>query len=290
MRLGREEPREKAPAPRPDTVPEPFEKSRLVSAEPISGGDGAEPERDVSYPESPEGDREEAYKGVAEPESYSHTAVFESDTTNEEQLDLFEEKILTRRAADEFRIVGQVFGTYWIIEYKRDMLLIDQHAAHEKVKYERLMKALKENSINSQRTEPPLVITLNARQRLTMDEYMEGFNSFGFEIDDFGGNDIAIRAVPTDLYGLEETEVFTAMLDELGDKGSYASVTSIHDRIATMSCKAAVKGNTLLSVREAEELIEELLTLDNPYNCPHGRPTIIKLSEKELEKKFKRIV
>ena len=290
VRLGREEPREKAPAPRPDTVPEPFEKSRLVSAEPISGGDGAEPERDVSYPESPEGDREEAYKGVAEPESYSHTAVFESDTTNEEQLDLFEEKILTRRAADEFRIVGQVFGTYWIIEYKRDMLLIDQHAAHEKVKYERLMKALKENSINSQRTEPPLVITLNARQRLTMDEYMEGFNSFGFEIDDFGGNDIAIRAVPTDLYGLEETEVFTAMLDELGDKGSYASVTSIHDRIATMSCKAAVKGNTLLSVREAEELIEELLTLDNPYNCPHGRPTIIKLSEKELEKKFKRIV
>ena len=288
--LGRdEELKEKAPAPRPETVPEPFEKIRLTSAEPVSAGTEGE---EISYSESPGSGEagENVYPAVSEPESYSYTPVFESDTTNEEQMDFFEEKILTRRAADEFRIVGQVFGTYWIIEYKKDMLLIDQHAAHEKVKYERLMKALKENSINSQRTEPPLVLTLNARQRLTVDEYMEGFNSFGFEIDDLGGNDIAIRAIPTDLYGLDETQVFISMLDELGDKRNYASVTAIHDRIATMSCKAAVKGNTLLSVREAEELIEELLTLDNPYNCPHGRPTIIKLSERELEKKFKRIV
>ncbi|MBO6137484.1 MAG: DNA mismatch repair endonuclease MutL [Lachnospiraceae bacterium] len=287
--------RDEPPAERQEqgsaSVPEPFEKSRLRAQEPVYA---KSPERalgeeygSVNERALLQGGYEESVS-VAEPESFG--TLFASDTTNEEQLDFFEEKILSRKAADEFRIVGQVFGTYWIIEYKKDMLIIDQHAAHEKVKYERLMKALKENTINSQRIEPPLIITLNSKQRLTIEEFMEGFNSFGFEIDDFGGSDIAIRAIPADLYGLDEMEVFTSMLDELGDKGSYENVTAIHDRIATMSCKAAVKGNTLLSVREAEELIEELLTLDNPYNCPHGRPTIIKLSERELEKKFKRIV
>ncbi len=288
-----------------EKVPEPFEIPVIKhdAGEGISGFDKAQNEADVLTVQ----ERETYNAGVDDkisgddmfiaghnaPESGNLPEAGEGEplgTENEEQLDFFDEKILSRRAVDEFRLVGQVFGTYWIIEYKTDMLLIDQHAAHEKVKYERLMKALRENTINSQYCAPALIITLNAAQRHTMDEYMEGFNAMGFEIDHFGDNDIAIRAVPADLYGLDEAEVFTALIDELGDKKSYAEVSAVHDRIATMSCKAAVKGNTPLSYAEAQKLIEELLTLDNPYNCPHGRPTIIKLSEKELEKKFKRIV
>ena len=267
-------------------VPEPFEKKRLEETEENTVDE--EYDGDGNIDAAPGFEPSAEY--VAESVEYNEHNEHPELTADEKQLDFFDEKILSRRAADEFRIVGQVFGTYWIIEYKKDMLLIDQHAAHEKVKYERLMKALNENEINSQRCEPPLIVRLNAVQKLTIDEYMDGFTSFGFEIDYFGENDIAIRAIPTDLYGLDEKDVFIAMLDELGDKKNYASVTAIHDRIATMSCKAAVKGNTTLSVPEAQELIEELLTLDNPYNCPHGRPTTIKLSETELEKKFKRIV
>ncbi|MCR4909396.1 MAG: DNA mismatch repair endonuclease MutL [Lachnospiraceae bacterium] len=210
--------------------------------------------------------------------------------TEEEQPDFFSEGLLTRKAVDEYRFVGQVFKTFWVIEYHGEMLIIDQHAAHEKVKYERLMKGLKERKIPSQLCAPPVIVTLNSAQSHALKEYLKAFTDLGFEIEPFGENDYAIRAVPSDLYGLEEEELFISLLDEMSDTRLYSDISVLHDRLATMACKAAVKGNTVLSEAEARALIEELLSLEQPYNCPHGRPTMIRFSERELEKLFKRIV
>ena len=209
---------------------------------------------------------------------------------NPKQLDLFEEKILTRKASQEFRIVGQVFDTYWIIEYRDTMMMIDQHAAHEKVNYEHFMKQFENHEVTTQICQPPQIVTLDGAHRLVLEKYMDKFEEMGFQIEDFGGNEYAIRAVPEDMYGLQEKDVFISLLDELQDGTKLSEVSLIHDRIATMACKAAVKGNNRLSVMEAEVLIDKLLSCENPYNCPHGRPTVIQMSKKEMEKKFKRIV
>lgn len=215
----------------------------------------------------------------------------EPEVKNAQQLNLFEEKLLSMQNRSRYRIIGQVFDTYWMIQFEDKLFIIDQHAAHEKVKYERLMKQFHEKSVVSQRLMPPIIVSLTGQEESILHTYEDAFAQLGFEIEAFGGNEYALRSVPVDLYGCSERELFLAVLDELSQEtGSRGSFQVIEEKIASMSCKAAVKGNNRLSFQEAEELIDELLTLDNPYNCPHGRPTIITMTETDLEKKFKRIV
>ena len=208
-----------------------------------------------------------------------------------QQLNFFEEKLLEPQAKAEHKIIGQVFDTYWLIQFEDKLFIIDQHAAHEKVKYERLMKQFYEKSVVSQSLMPAIIVSLTGQEESILHTYEDAFAQLGFEIDAFGGNEYALRSVPVDLYGCSERELFLAVLDELSQEtGNRGSFQVIEEKIASMSCKAAVKGNNRLSFQEAEKLIDELLTLDNPYNCPHGRPTIITMTETDLEKKFKRIV
>ena len=207
-----------------------------------------------------------------------------------EQLELFDDKLLSAKAREHYEIIGQVFDTYWLVSYQDKLMIIDQHAAHEKVKYERLIKQFNEKNIVSQSLNPPAVITLNGREKACLIQNMEHFEALGFVIEEFGGNDYALVSVPMDLYGYRETELLYELLDELSDENVSGTPESIRIKIATMACKAAVKGNMRISKAEMEALIDELLSLDNPYNCPHGRPTIISMSKYELEKKFNRIV
>ncbi len=205
------------------------------------------------------------------------------------QLDLFQEKILTADNRSRFRIIGQVFRTYWLVEFEDKLLMIDQHAAHEKVNYERMMKRFHEKSIVSQALMPAVIVSLSGQEEAVLKEHREVFEGLGFEIEAFGGNEYALRGVPTDLYGCGEKEMFLEVLDQLAG-GASMGLRVVEEKIASMSCKAAVKGNNLLSMGEAEALIDELLTLENPYNCPHGRPTIVSMTKTEMERKFKRIV
>lgn len=206
------------------------------------------------------------------------------------QLNLFEEQILTKEAREEYRILGQVFDTYWLIAYQDKLLIIDQHAAHEKVKYERLLMQLKEKSVTSQLLTPPMMLSLTGQEKELLIEYMSYFTDLGFEIEEFGTDTYAVRSMPTDLYGCDEKEFFVELLDELAENPMKGTPDVILSKLASMSCKAAVKGNSRMEAAEMEALIDELLTLENPYHCPHGRPTIISMSKYELEKKFKRIV
>ncbi|MBR1855306.1 MAG: DNA mismatch repair endonuclease MutL [Lachnospiraceae bacterium] len=214
----------------------------------------------------------------------------ETGAAKSEQMNFFEERIIDQRNRDRYHIIGQVFDTYWIVQFEKKMFIIDQHAAHEKVKYERLMKRFHEKQVTSQALMPPIIVSLTAQEELVYQEYQENFVNLGFEIEAFGGREYALRSVPQDLYGCSERELFLAVLDELDQGVNRGSYKVIEEKIASMSCKAAVKGNNRLSYAEAQELIDELLTLDNPYNCPHGRPTIVTMSQYELDKKFKRIV
>ena len=230
---------------------------------------------------------------AAQPAAPTQEATVETEpaVANAQQLNLFEEKLLSMQNRSRYRIIGQVFDTYWLIQFEDKLFIIDQHAAHEKVKYERLMKQFHEKSVVSQRLMPPIIVSLTGQEESILHTYEDAFSQLGFEIEAFGGNEYALRSVPVDLYGCSERELFLAVLDELSQEtGSRGSFQVIEEKIASMSCKAAVKGNNRLSLQEAERLIDELLTLDNPYNCPHGRPTIITMTETDLEKKFKRIV
>ncbi len=206
------------------------------------------------------------------------------------QLNLFEEKILTRENRSRFRVIGQVFETYWLIEFEEKLLMIDQHAAHEKVNYERLMKQYHEKRVLSQGLLPPVIVSLSGQEESVLREHLDTFAALGFEIETFGGSEYALRSVPVDLYGCNEREMFLEVLDGLLGGVNFGSIRVIEEKIASMSCKAAVKGNNKLSFAEAEALVDELLTLENPYNCPHGRPTIITMTKTEMERKFKRIV
>ncbi|MBO4748725.1 MAG: DNA mismatch repair endonuclease MutL, partial [Lachnospiraceae bacterium] len=199
------------------------------------------------------------------------------------QLNLFEEKILTQDHRSLYHIIGQVFDTYWMFEYEDKLCILDQHAAHEKVKYERFMKRYREKEILSQSLFPPVIVSLSGQEEAVLQECLPIFESLGFEIENFGGNEYALRSVPTDLYGCSEKEMFLEVLDELEAGGTRQNPKVVEEKIASMSCKAAVKGNTRLRFEEANELIGELLTMDNPYNCPHGRPTIITISKAEIE-------
>ena len=206
------------------------------------------------------------------------------------QMNLFEEKILSASARDEYEILGQIFDTYWLVAYNDKLLMIDQHAAHEKVKYEHLVKELEEKNISSQMLNPPVIISLTGREEELLTEYMDYFEQLGFEIEEFGSDSYAIRSMPSDLYGCNEKELFLEIMDELSENPMKGTPDVILQKLASMACKSAVKGNNRMDRREAEALIDELLTLDNPYHCPHGRPTIISMSKYEIEKKFKRIV
>ncbi len=214
----------------------------------------------------------------------------ENPIQNPMQMNLFEEKLLTQENRREYRILGQIFDTYWLLAFQDKLFIIDQHAAHEKVKYERLIRQFREKEVTSQCLNPPIVVTLSAREEQTFLEYSAVFAGLGFEIEEFGGSEYAIRSVPSDLYGCREKALFLEVLDELLDGPLYKHLTVVEEKLASMACKAAVKGNHAFSKPEMEALIDELLTLDNPYNCPHGRPTIISMSKYEIEKKFKRIV
>ena len=206
------------------------------------------------------------------------------------QLDLFEEKMLTKENRPRYRILGQIFDTYWLIAFTDKLFILEQHAAHEKVKYERLMKHYHEKDIVTQTLNPPIVVTLSAKEEATYLSCKDVFAGLGFEIEDFGGREYALRGVPVDLYGQEEKTLFLSVLDEMSEGPLHKDLTVVEEKLATMACKSAVKGNHSFSFAEMEALIDELLTLDNPYNCPHGRPTIISMSKYEIEKKFKRIV
>ncbi len=207
-----------------------------------------------------------------------------------EQLNFFDEKILTREAKQEYRIVGQVFDTYWIIEYRDKMLMIDQHAAHEKVKYEQILSKVENNEVYTQVLTPPVVISVTPKEAALINSYAQYFKELGFEIEDFGMNAFAIRGVPLDLFSYNIKDLFEEVLTQMVDSPVRGVPQIIREKIASMACKAAVKGNNSLTYEEADKLIEQLLELDNPYNCPHGRPTIISMSKYEIEKKFKRIV
>lgn len=207
------------------------------------------------------------------------------------QINLFEDKLLSKEALPMHKMIGQLFETYWLIEYNNSLYIIDQHAAHEKVLYERTMKSLKDKQVTSQKIVPPIILSLTLKEENLLKEHLELFTEIGYEIEHFGGNEYAVRAVPDNLFSVSKKELLMNMLDTLAEETSGISKNDlIIEKIASMSCKAAVKGNMSMSYREANELIKELLTLDNPYNCPHGRPTIISMTKYELEKKFKRIV
>ena len=241
------------------------------------------------FEESEEAAERTVVKTIEKPEEKSAETVKEV-VGKDEQLNLFDEKILTVENRMKYRIIGQVFDTYWLVEYEDKMLMIDQHAAHEKVKYERFIKQFHEKNVTSQRLMPPIIVSLSASEEVILKEYTQCFVKLGFEIEEFGGNEFALRSVPTDLYGCSEREMFLAVLDDLASGNFRGNYQVVEEKIASMACKAAVKGNNRLSHSEAEKLIDELLTLDNPYNCPHGRPTMVTLSKSEMEKKFKRIV
>lgn len=260
------------------TAPEPFEKRRIAAEGVRSFRTAVPAKQHHTYEPGLHGLQQPGYDRMRE------TAVYPA------QMELFADKILSEQARAHFEIIGQLFDTYWLISYEDKLLIVDQHAAHEKVKYERLMKRFRDHAIASQTVNPPIVVAMSSRERECYLKHAEDFAALGFVIEEFGGSDYAIRGVPLDLYGYEEKDFFREILDELADESVTGTPESIRIRIATMACKAAVKGNMRISREEAEELIDELLTLDNPYHCPHGRPTIVSMTKYELEKKFKRIV
>ncbi|MBQ7795197.1 MAG: DNA mismatch repair endonuclease MutL [Lachnospiraceae bacterium] len=211
-------------------------------------------------------------------------------TEEPQQLEMFDNRLLSEKARYRHRLIGQVFDTYWLVEYNENLYIIDQHAAHEKVLFEKNFASLKSREYTSQFISPPIILTLSMQEEDLLKRHKNVFTDIGFEIEHFGGNEYAVRAVPDNLFSLAKKELLLEMLDGLADDHANAGSETIYNRIATMSCKAAVKGNNRLSEREANELIDQLLALDNPYTCPHGRPTIIAISKYEMEKKFKRIV
>ncbi|SCX77312.1 DNA mismatch repair protein MutL [Pseudobutyrivibrio sp. AR14] len=291
-------------------IPEPIEKATSVnkslSVEKATPLDTSSDELIADY--KSESSSEQEIKPVKLPEPFeknrleaikaSITSQIRKDTPYEKKFaeknsggEKYEQiSFLTREAVKEHKIIGQVFDTYWIIEYDKNMYIIDQHAAHEKVLFEKTMARLKNKEMTSQMVSPPVIISLSQQDILLYERYHEAFESLGYRVESFGGNELAITAVPGNLFSLDPKQFF---LEALADCQSYKASDSfdiIVERVASMSCKAAVKGNNRLSLPEIKTLINDLLELDNPYHCPHGRPTMISFSEYELAKKFKRIV
>ncbi|MCR5202066.1 MAG: DNA mismatch repair endonuclease MutL [Lachnospiraceae bacterium] len=217
---------------------------------------------------------------------------YKEDEDKKGQLNIFEtdKKFMDEKIINETQIIGQVFNTYWIIQYENDMYIVDQHAAHEKVNFERFMAKIKNSSITSQQLEPPIIITLSLREEEYINEHLDEFKELGFVIEPFGGKDYALTGVPENLPEIGAKGLFSEMLDSLLSESNNHKSTDFKMKVATMSCKAAIKGNMRFQRDEMENLLKELMTLENPYNCPHGRPTMVKFEKKDLEKMFKRIV
>lgn len=288
---------------RPVSVPEPFEKKRREqfgeerAAYKTEWNSG----QAIPVPKSLEefikkGKTDETAAGApGEPEQVMKPYLTEKKPgtlakVSAQQINLFEDKLLSKEHIREHRLIGQLFDTYWLVEFHEKLYIIDQHAAHEKVLYERTMKSLENKEFTSQQLSPPIILTLNMQEEALLSQYMEHFTRLGFEIEPFGGKEYSVSAVPANLYGIAQKELFLEMLDGLAEQTGRVQAEMINEKIASMSCKAAVKGKHRMSALEAEALIGELLSLENPYNCPHGRPTIISMTKYELEKKFKRIV
>lgn len=215
---------------------------------------------------------------------------YKTDELSSNQMTLREDPVFSVQARPDRKILGQLFKTYWLIEYEDQLFIMDQHAAHEKVNYERLMKNFKEKEIYSQRLEPPMVVTVSMTEAEALTRYKDAFAGLGFTIESFGGNEYCIREVPANLYGIGGRDLFMELLDAVSQENGTLDTEVIASKIATMACKMSIKGNQRVSLMEVEHLLDELMKLENPYQCPHGRPTIIKMSKYEIDKKFKRIV
>ena len=228
----------------------------------------------------------------AEPEPEEKSFFIPEDPyKNARQIEMLpKERVISKKAREQYRLIGQVFNTYWMFAYQDKLYFLDQHAAHEKVNYERLYKKYRDDKVYSQLLSPGLVVNLSPREHTVLDEYREVFTKLGFETEDFGGNDVMLKAVPQETFRKNADELFLDILNDLAEKGS-GRIPDVIDRvIATMACKASVKGGDEVSFKEMETVLDELLELENPYHCPHGRPTMFSMSRMELERKFKRIV
>lgn len=259
-------------------VPEPFEIKRQQTMEEVEEPKNIHSEERVR--------EETVYYGTNKTVFVNDVAKQNEEKENSGDYATF----LSNLAKPKHKIIGQVFGTYWIVEYNDKMYIIDQHAAHEKVMFESLMEKLKNKEVTTQMINPPMILSLSMTEADLMEKYLENFREIGFEIEAFGSQDFAVRGIPGDLYTLDSQDVLMEIVDNLSNETGKMTPDILTDKIASMSCKAAVKGNSRMSFAEADELITKLLSLENPYNCPHGRPTIISMSKYELEKKFKRII
>lgn len=255
----------------------------------------AEPEQEI--PEGIDEPQQEILDPITQkeqqemPETEKAEPTASTEVSYEQQTFLDEESgFLTKDAAKKHRIIGQLFDTYWLIEYEDKLFIIDQHAAHEKVLYERTMKRVREKEFSSQRISPPIILTLSLEEQEMLERYEEQISAFGYEIEPFGGKEYAITAIPADFEAVDMKSMFIDMLDDFTNISGREAPELILEKVASMSCKAAIKGGNHISRPEAEQLIDELLTLENPYHCPHGRPTIISMTKYEIERKFKRIV
>ena len=281
------------------SVPEPFEKNRIAEEKAVYTSVGLRPASAEPKTENKpasisisEPVKAKEFEMQAKPKEQKQEPFPQekSEVVKTEQMELFDNRLLSKEARVHHRIIGQLFDTYWLVEYDNKFYIIDQHAAHEKVLYERFLKEFAQKEIISQMVSPPSLVSLNLQESNLLKANLEIFRELGFEISEFGGKEYSIHAVPANIYGVSVQELFIQILDSLDQEHISKTPDILAERIATAACKAAVKGNNRLSVKEADALIDELLSLENPYNCPHGRPTIISMTKYELEKKFKRIV
>lgn len=263
-----------------EPIPEPFEKRRINEVR-------AAESRSVYGQSVTSAATEPTAKAPETSTAYEPAQVV---TGTQQTLGDYDKVFLTESSKKQFSIIGQLFKTYWLIEFEDKLYIIDQHAAHEKVLYEKTMARLANKDFTSQRISPPIVMTLDARESEMLEKYRPQIEQFGYEVEHFGGKEYMISAIPDNLFNIDMKDLFIEMLDDFSNATGRQTPDIITEKVASMSCKAAVKGNDKLTLHEINELIDELLSLDNPYNCPHGRPTIISMSKYEIEKKFKRIV
>ena len=308
----RETPKKKKEQPKTKEVkkPEPFEVNRrkeetqkmdqtmkdfakMRQSQTNQQGHRAKPEgmkQDRLKSESSQTAKKPTYAGLNYNTQKKEFPQYKTDELSSNQMTLREDPVFSVQARPDRKILGQLFKTYWLIEYEDQLFIMDQHAAHEKVNYERLMKNFKEKEIYSQRLEPPMVVTVSMMEAEALERYRDAFAGLGFTIESFGGNEYCIREVSANLYGIGERDLFMELLDAVSQENGTMDTEVIASKIATMACKMSIKGNQRVSLMEVEHLLDELMKLENPYQCPHGRPTIIKMSKYEIDKKFKRIV
>lgn len=235
-------------------------------------------------------EKEETVAAAQQAEEEQRTREAEKTREKYEQASLTDMEYLSEEAAPDIKVIGQVFNTYWITQYEDNLYYMDQHAAHEKVNYEHFLAEFKQRSIHSQQIYPPKIITLSAPEKQAVMQSLDYFERSGFELSDFGGNEVKLSALPANLLGLSGEDIFLEFASYLSSGITGITEDIFVHKLATMGCKSAIKGNQRITLPEVEQLLRELLTLDNPYTCPHGRPTIIRISKEEMDKRFRRIV